>query len=731
MLFQSVNLRVERDSPTLATLWLDVRGQRFNVLNREVLDELDAAFQAVGKETDLEGLLLRSGKPSGFLAGADLNSFARIHDAEEARSLSATGQRVFGQFCCTLPDLVTVALLEGPCLGGGLELALACDYRIVVDRPDTQIGLPEVELGLLPAWGGTQRLPRVVGLENALKIILRQRKLNARESLDWELADEILAPEAVASVLTSLVTQLVEEGPVNPKRTDLPLLTWRQKLWESTSLGRLLLLNGTERILRRNVPDDMLAPLEALNAIRAGLKNGIEAGLTYEREAAGRLAESTAARNLINLFLQREAARKLPAELRDEPAQRVRRVGVVGAGVMGAGIVQLAALKGCEVVVQEVNDTALGAGMLRVARLFERAVAKGRVTADEARQRLAAVRGTTAWKGFEEVDLVVEAATEDLALKQRLFRELDALTPPNVVLATNTSALPVAAVQKGLKAGGRIAALHFFNPVHRMPLVEIGFTPLTEHHALATLLGWTITLGKTPILVKDSPGFVVNRVLAPYLHEAILLVGEGMSAAEIDRTMRRAGMPMGPLELLDQVGIGLALHVEQALQPVLGERLVPHPGFARLAERLAQPGVADRFAFYLGDRRSRQLNRAAVEKIRQAFTGTTAVPAASLPSPARIAQARERMLLLMVNEAAACLGEGLVTGPQVIDLAMVLGTGWAPHRGGPLHFADQRGIGEVVRVLDSLAQQLGPRFVPCAELAERTKSGQPFFGQEV
>lgn len=707
-MFQSETIVVERDTDGSAVLKLDVPGRSLNVLTRQVLLDLDNAFDVIGTHRQLPVLVVRSGKKSGFLAGADLAEFRTIADEQTARALSERGQKLFDKLArLAMPS---VAVVHGPCLGGGLELALACDYRLVFDRPDTQLGLPEVELGLLPGWGGTQRLPRVVGLERALQMILTGRRLTAREALDWGLADALGTDEAsFRDQYARLLFRAVAQG--KRKVAGLPLRTWRQRLLESNLLGRRLLFQGSERRLRQRVPEDMPAPAEALAAVRLGIQRGLEAGLAREREAAGRLAVSSACRNLIELFFERESARKLPAALAGIPS--VQRLGVIGAGVMGAGIAQLAALKGIEVVVQEVNPDALTAGLKRIDDLFARAVARGKLDSAEMSRRRAAIRGTVAWEGFEKVDLVIEAAVEDLAVKRNLFREVLSQVPRQAVVASNTSSLCISALQQGASRPGRIAGLHFFNPVHKLPLVEVVVTPNTDTDVAGVLTRFVIDLGKTPAQVGDGPGFVVNRVLMVYLDEAMRLVGEGLAIADIDGLMRRFGMPVGPLELLDQIGLDVALRVAQVLdRPSPLEPLVKRGWL----------GQKSGLGFYIHQGKARPH----VESQKLLRQGTPN-ELSQLPEAARLAEARERLVLPMVNEAVAVVAAGLAE-PLIVDLAMVLGAGWAPHRGGPLRYADQRGLADVTAALDRLANRLGPRFAPCPELRRRAEQGQSLRG---
>lgn len=716
-IFQSATIVVERDPEGALALIVDVPGRSVNVLNRQVMADLDAALDAVaGSKAPL--LIVRSGKKSGFIAGADLQEFLRIQDAASAEAISASGQKLFAKLAAA--PMPSIAAISGACLGGGLELALACDYRLVFDKSNTQLGLPEVELGLLPAWGGTQRLPRLIGLERALRVILDRKRLSAADAFRWGLADALAATESeLREQLARLAVRAVGEGK---RRSDrLPLRTWRQRLLESNPLGRRILFKATERLTRRRAPDDMPAPFEALESIRTGIQSGMTAGLAYERGAAGRLAVSTACRNLIGLFFQTQKSDKLPEELRGAAATEVRRVGVVGAGTMGAGIAQLAAFKGCKVVVQDVSQAALDSGMERIEGLFRKAVERRLLTEPESAERLAAIQGTMKWEGFDNVDVVIEAALENLDAKRAVFRELEVRTRPGTVLATNTSSLPVERLQEVLTHPERVAGLHFFNPVHKMPLVEVARAPASSATTLATLMQWGSQLGKTPVLVRDSPGFAVNRVLTPYLNEAVILVTEGLTIEQVDRVMKRFGMPMGPLELLDQVGLDIAAHATHSMQPLLAGRIEPNPAFEKMRSA-GLLGQKSRRGFYLHGGKKPKVNAKAQELLQAGPTSSTQ----ALPTAARVAEGRERMVLLMVNEAALALSEHLTASAEALNLAMVLGSGWAPHRGGPLRYADDRGIADIVQSLTALSGRHGRRFEPCAELKRRADANEPF-----
>jgi 3-hydroxyacyl-CoA dehydrogenase/enoyl-CoA hydratase/3-hydroxybutyryl-CoA epimerase len=705
--FQTPTLWVNQLPDGVAALVLDVPGRGVNVLSRQVLADLEAALDRVAADDSFRLLVIRSGKPGSFIAGADVHELSQLATPEDAAALSETGQRVLDKLAAL--SIPTAAIVGGACLGGGLELAMACDYRVAIDGPRTQFGLPEVELGLVPGWGGTQRLPRLVGLERGLLMILSGRRLGAAEAVRWGLADG-LADEKDEGPPDFLA------APVKRPRRGLPLRTWRQRLLESNPFGRWLILRLTERRLRRRLPDDMPAPWEAVQTVRLGLKRGMAAGLVREREAVARLAATDACRNLVRVFLQREEARK-PWQGKPRPdSPPIRRVGVVGAGTMGAGIAQLAVLKGCDVVVREPSEAALGAAIMRLLSLFTHAVERGLLAPANVPKMLAAIHGTTAWKGFADLDLCIEAIVENPKTKRAAFRDMEKNTSPSTILVTNTSSLRVEPLAEDLQYPRRVAGLHFFNPVHKTLLVEIVRLPETKQEVIDSLAEWVVGLGKTPVFVKDSPGFLVNRVMVPYFNEAVLLVCEGVRIQLIDEAMQRFGMPMGPLEALDLVGLDVAADVAKSLEPVFAGRLQPNPAFEAMKEK-GWLGQKREVGFYRYRRRRAKENNEASLLLR----GDARQAGPTSPDE-DMAEVRERLVGLTVNEAARCLAEGIADSADAIDLAVVLGSGWAAHRGGPLRYAAQRGYAAVVASLAKLAERLGPRFEPCPELRRLAES---------
>jgi 3-hydroxyacyl-CoA dehydrogenase/enoyl-CoA hydratase/3-hydroxybutyryl-CoA epimerase len=604
-------------------------------------------------------------------------------------------------------------------------LALACDYRAVVDHPKTQFAFPEVELGILPAWGGTQRLPRLVGLENALQLLLSGRRLNARDAVRQGLADDVSADDQrPPTFLSRPVKRTLPRG--------LPLRTWRQRMLESTSFGRGLIYRGTRRILQRRLAEDMPAPWRILDVVRRGLRDGLVAGLGYERQALGELVQTPACENLIRLFLQRQQARKLPASAKKEE-RPFRKVGVIGGGLLGSGIAYWSALQGCEVHLREVNEMALAMGVVRILALFKQAVQNGLITPRDYELRLANVHGTSAWKGYADVDLVVEAVTENLELKRKVLQDVEGQIPRSAIVVSDTSSLRVADLQVGFKSPDRLSGLHFFHPVQTVNVVEVVRGPSTRPDVIAALTNWLGRHGKTPVAVKDSPGFLINRVLLPYLSEAVLLVSEGSRVDRVDQAMKRFGMALGPLEWLDLIGLDHALNMARRLSEALGEEFADRVVALNRVESLCQAGWLGQkngIGFYRHRRRAGRVNETAVNVLR----GQTEVPAPYQMETRSVADqlrtVRERLVPLLANEAVYALENELAADAGNIDLAMVLGAGWPRHRGGPLRFAEQSGIGQLASELHALAEEVGPRYQPCPLLERVAQEGGLFHAKE-
>jgi 3-hydroxyacyl-CoA dehydrogenase/enoyl-CoA hydratase/3-hydroxybutyryl-CoA epimerase len=693
-----------------------------NVLSRSALLELAALVNHVRSLPGLAGVLFSSGKSGNFIAGADVTELKDLRTPEAALEISGLGQRIFADL--ERLQVPTVALISGACLGGGLEFALACRYRIAADDRKTLLGLPEVKLGLVPGWGGTVRLPRLIGLPQALPMILAGGSLNGRQARNKGLVHDVVPPEALPAVGEQIVRTLAgardrraaEEALFRPKKQP----RWRKTIERSGIVARYA-LKQAEAQTRDKTHGHYPAPLKAIELFRAGLGADEAEQYRLESAAVSELAAHPVTTECMRLFFVQEEAKKTPPGLSVAPqSDRLRQVAVVGAGAMGSGIALLAARQGLFVRMKDVGPEALAKGMSNCRRLVQQDVDRKRITPIEARFALDHLSPTTDDRGLLHADLVVEAVLEDLELKRKVFRELAEATGPETVLATNTSSLLVGDIARDMPHPERFVGLHFFNPPHQMPLVEVIRTPETSDAAVATALAFCSRIGKTRVLVGDCAGFLVNRLLLPYMNEAGFLLGEVDDPLEIDRAAVEFGMPMGPLELTDLVGIGVAAHVAENMHRAYGDRMEAAPLWRELRTLAADRTKPVRLVH---ERRGRKTFDprilATVRKLTAANRG---------PRSARLSREEitHRLILPIVNEAARCLEERIALRPEDLDLAMVFGTGFAPFRGGPLRYAEHEGLDQLVAVLDRFAQHQ-PRLAPSPALRRFAELGQGFF----
>lgn len=708
------NFRLRVDQRGVVTVTLDVPDRPINIFTRDVIRELSSIVGEL-ERSEATAVVFRSCRDSGFCAGADVSAIADMGSPNEANGLLKTGQRLFHRVE-HLP-MPTVAVIHGPCLGGGLEFALACKYRLAIDGHSVQIGLPEIKLGVIPGWGGTLRLPRCVGVSAALPMILTGKQVGAVKALQIGLLDQVVAADG--GVDAFVTDALRGKVPQSGKRRAL----WKRMV-DQSSIGQWAVLRMARRSVASKSKHYPALPA-AINAVAAGLESGHK-GLETERTEFVKLLGTSTSRNLLGLFFARERARRSGAWVAENEARDldpVQRVGVVGAGVMGAGIGQFAATRGFDVVMKEIDEDASTAGKRRVDKLNRKFAERKRF--DSEREAALHARITHGWDeaSLADCDLVVEAVVEKDVVKASVFSMLDRVVKPDAILSSNTSSLSVTRMADATGRPHQVAGLHFFNPVHRMELVEVVKTGLTDEATIARLIGFVKAMGKTPVVTSDSPGFLVNRVLFPYLGEAIVMVGEGISPSVIDREIRQFGMPMGPLELLDQVGLDVAIHVAQSLESVLEdvslvvEQLRPMVQHGDLGRKTGR-------GFY---RYHRGRQRDALV-YRRSHSGATLMNSTVVPHEDAMSEIQRRLLYPMLSEAIRCHEESVVEGPWAIDLAMVLGTGFAPHRGGPLHVVDEIGAMEFLVNLRTLEAMLGGRFAPPRRLIEMAKANETFFG---
>lgn len=698
----------------IARVTFDVPGRPVNVWSRETLDELERLLEELGGRDDLTAIVFESGKTDTFIAGADVEMLSSIDSEDEARALARRGQATFQRVADL--SLPTVAAIHGACVGGGLEFALACSFRVASDEDVTELGFPEVQLGIIPAWGGTQRTPRIIGLQDALTLILTGRRVPARRAERMGLVDQ-------AVPAGRLVEMALETAAAAARGRRTPGAAGGEGLMglllEKNPIGRRVVFAQSRRRVRERTGIRYPAPFKAIDAMEIGLERGIEAGLEAEAEAVAELSRTPAARNLMWLYGRREATRRPPAGGEPRP---VRRVGVLGAGVMGGGIAEVAAYRGLPVRMKDVDTERVAAGLAHASRVARTAEEKGKLAALERRDLMNRISGTTTYAGFGRVDVVVEAIVEDLEVKRRVLAEVEAEVGSDAVLATNTSSLRIDDLAAALERPGNFGGLHFFNPVERMPLVEVVRGEATSPDALATLHRFARDLGKTPIVVRDGPGFWVNRLLMPYLNEAAHLYIEGVPIAELDEALEGFGLPMGPLALLDEIGLDVAAKVGRVMEKAFSERMKPSALLYRL-ESTGRLGKKAGLGFYrYDDGRRKEPDAGLRDELGLVERGPEEEPV--YDEEYLVA----RCLYPMVNEAARALADGIAGSPDDGDLALVLGIGWPPFRGGLMRWADEVGVGAVVDRLDEWAEALGPRFAPAEALRERARWGGFYAG---
>lgn len=694
----------------IARVVLDLPGEPINKITHGVRDELDALLSRLEKDDQVRGAVLVSGKPDTFIAGADIDEFVALRSQGEARDLVRSGQALINR----IPALgkPVVAAIHGACVGGGLEAALACTYRIATDHPKTAIGLPEVQLGIIPAAGGCQRLPRLIGLRAALDLILAGKTLPASRAYRAGIVDELVHPAILERVALEAAHRLADGWRPSRRSGGLAGL-----LLDRTAPGRALVRRMAERQLLKQTRGHYPAPVAALRAIGHGLAHGIEAGLDMEAALFAELAVGDVSRNLVQIFFATTALKKDPGVAGDAPPPRpIGALAVVGAGFMGAGIGGVAGLQaGVDVRLRDTDAARVAKGLAAARGILADRLKRRRITKYEHRRLDALLSGGTGWDGFRRADLVIEAVFEDLAVKHAVFRELENVVRDECILASNTSTIPIARIAEVARRPERVVGMHFFSPVDRMPLLEVIVADRTGPWATVTAVAFGRRMGKTVIVVRDCPGFWVNRILAPYLNEAGRLLEEGVPMEVLDARMVRFGFPVGPITLLDEVGLDVAEKSSHVLHQAFGDRLAPMDGLKRLVE-----------SGRLGRKSGRGFYRYEGGKRRGPDPEVSALLAAQRSSEVPAEDVEARMVYALLNEAARALEEGVVRSARDGDIGAVFGIGYPAFRGGPLRYLDTLGAGAVVDRLEQLERRYGPRFAPAPALKRMAASGSRF-----
>jgi 3-hydroxyacyl-CoA dehydrogenase / enoyl-CoA hydratase / 3-hydroxybutyryl-CoA epimerase len=663
--------QLTRDADGIATLTLDRPGASANSLSRAVMQELGALLRQLQAQPP-RGLIVRSGKSSGFIAGADIREFTELKSQEQALMLIRDGQQVCDQLAA-LP-CPTVAAIHGFALGGGLEIALACRYRVAVDDGRLSLGLPEVQLGIHPGFGGTVRSVCLVGMRQAMELMLTGKPLRADRALRVGLIDRLVA----ASELDATARRLINEAP-SAQRAPLA-----DRLLNLPGIRQLMRGSLEARVARQARRDHYPAPYAIIDL---WVKYGAHGRAAYDAEAESiaALFQTTTARSLVRVFLLQDRLKALGGK----PATPLKRVHVIGAGVMGGDIAAWCALRGLEVTLQDREQKYIDPALQRAATLFDKRL-KDPAERTQARARL---RADVAGAGVATAEVLIEAIFEDPDAKRALYAQAEPRLPAAAVLATNTSSITLEVLAEKLQDPGRLVGLHFFNPVPQMPLVEVIHAEQTHPEPLAAAMAFARRIDKLPLPCRSGPGFLVNRILFPYLHEALYAAGEGVPLAVIDQVAVDFGMPMGPIELSDVVGLDVCMHVGEIITRELKREMPPFA--ARMRELVA----------------AKQLGR----KSGQGFyLWQDGKPQRTAPTSAPPPDLADRLILPMLNESAACLRDRVVADADLLDAGVVFGVGFAPFRGGPMQYARDRGVAAVVARLVELEARYGSRFHPDA-----------------
>jgi 3-hydroxyacyl-CoA dehydrogenase/enoyl-CoA hydratase/3-hydroxybutyryl-CoA epimerase len=681
-----------------------------NIISRGVKNDFIALFQQLESDTSIRAAVLISGKPDSFIAGADIEEFLEWKTAAQAESASREGHALLDR----LESLRTpvVAAIHGACLGGGLEASLACAWRVATDHPKTVLALPEVQIGLCPGAGGTQRLPRTVGLQAALDMILTGKNIRARKALQIGLVHDLVHP----SILRDIAIHRARELADGTRRRNLRVRPNDMKhvLLDDNPIGRSVVMRKAREEVLKKTRGNYPAPLAALDAVAASYQ-GRESGFREEARLFGEMAMTPACRELIFIFFATTALKKDSID-GAQPGD-VSRIGILGAGFMGSGIASVAVQHGTQVRMKDADLARVGTGIGAVREVLKERLTRKQVTRQEFADQLLLVGGTVDYSGFDNVDLVIEAVFEDLAVKHEVVREVESVVPSHAIIASNTSTIPIARIAEASRRPDRVVGMHFFSPVHRMPLLEVIPTTETRSDVTATAVAWGRAIGKTVIVVNDAPGFYVNRILAPYLNEAGALLDAGAPIELVDRAMEDFGFPVGPFTLLDEVGLDIAAKSGAILHQAFGERMAPSQSM-RAIVNAGRTGRKGKLGFYKYDAEGKKGD------VDDSVYALLSNPArSSFPAD----EIQQRCALALVNEAARALEGGIVRSARDGDIGAVFGIGFPPFRGGPFRWIDALGAGKVVDALEDLSARFAPRFTPCDLLVSMARRGERFY----
>lgn len=720
-MFSATNLSLVIDKKGVANIVFDLPNEKINKLSEPVMTELEQAINVIKDNKAARILIITSAKQDIFVAGADINEIKNLRDEKDAMKKVSRGQEIMNQIAAL--KIPTIAVINGACLGGGLELALACKYRVAILNQKTQLGLPEVNLGIIPGFGGTQRLPKLVGLTESLKIILSGKAVDARKAFKIGLVDDLIREEFLNEKLSQFANEILQNGEMNRYLMARNDAKKKRFIYETLLFGKYLIYHLTRKDLWEKTKGCYPAPFVALEVIKRtyGFTYGTR-GFKTELEAFCELCVGDISKNLIEIFFTNEALKKDSGVESNANAAEIESAAVLGAGIMGGGIAWLFANNNINIRVKDITQNAIAIGYNQIIKIFDQLKKIRKLTQEQINLKVGNVSAGLDYVGFARADLVIEAVVENIAVKKSILAEAETKIKDSAIIASNTSSLSISEMAHALKKPERFAGMHFFNPVNRMPLVEVIRGEKTSDEAIATIVKLTKKLGKTPIVVKDVAGFLVNRILLPYMNEAAYLLEEGAEVARIDSIIERFGMPMGPFFLADVVGIDVGVKVAQSLRESYGERM-------RVADILEEIyknhknllGKKSGKGFYLhGQKKSLngEINSILLQVRKEKNIH---------PIFIRDEDILDRCMLMMVNEAAKCLEENVVKNARYLDMAMIMGCGFPAFRGGILRYADSYGIDNVVSRLGEFHKKYEKRFEISNLLLEMANKGQKFY----
>lgn len=709
---------VQIDEDNIALVTLDVTEESMNVLGRQTMDEISAVLDQVNDNPSIKGVIFTSGKPDSFIAGADVSMLDACENTNEATELSKRGQAIFNRI--EQANVPFVSAIHGICLGGGLEFSLACDYRVCSLDEKTKLGLPEVKLGLLPGSGGTQRLPRLVGVQKALDMMLTGKELRAKQALKAGLVDDAVPN----SILLTAAKKCLDKGKRRHQKIKRNLMG---KALETNSFGRGILFDQALKATLKQTKGNYPAPEKIIEVVRVGLENGKVAGFDLEAQRFGELTQTCESQQLRNIFFATTEMKKdLGIDDESVRAVDVNQVGVLGGGLMGGGIAYVTTSKaGVPVRLKDIKHQGISNALKYSFDLMNKKVKRRFMRKSEMQKQMSMLTGGTDYTGFYNTDLVIEAVFEDLKLKQTMLADVEENCPAHTIFASNTSSLPIAQIAEGSQRPEQVIGLHYFSPVDKMPLVEVIPHQGTSAQTIASTVAFARKQGKTAIVVGDKAGFYVNRILAPYVNESIHLLLAGEPVEAIDKALTQFGFPVGPLKLLDEVGIDIGSKIGPILTEQLGERFTPPEAISAILQD-DRKGKKNQKGFY-------HYNVSKLEQFKGVKPGKLADP--SIYSLLNLTPAQtlnseevaERCVVLMLNEAVRCFDEGIVRSARDADIGAIFGIGFPPFLGGPLRYIDQMGADKLVEILKGYQARYGDRFELADLLVEYADQDKKFY----